>query len=70
MFYQLVEKYQLASLDLCGMLCWNLQFWNGEMYFVTRDGKTSSTSRKDSCAPSFPPSQVSSILLELLGGGL
>ena len=118
MFYQLVEKYELASLDSRGMLCWNipqvkvllekcerlwdavlhllfitlgvstrvaqfvrlqirngdrqrnLQFWNGEMYFVTRDGKTSSTSGKDSCAPSFPPSQVSSILLELLGGGL
>ena len=48
----------------------NLQFWNGEMYFVTRDNKTSSTSGKDSCTPSFPPSQVSAILLELLGGGL
>ncbi|KAG6371342.1 hypothetical protein JVT61DRAFT_9538 [Boletus reticuloceps] len=48
----------------------NLQFWNGEMYFSTRDGKTSSTSGKDSCIPSFLPSQVASILLELIGGGL
>ena len=48
----------------------NLQFWNGEMYFMTRDGKTSNASGKDSCTPSFPPSQVSSILLELIGGGL
>ena len=48
----------------------NLQFWNGEMYFMTRDGKMSNASGKDSCTPSFPPSQVSSILLELIGGGL
>ena len=48
----------------------NLQFWNGKMYFMMRDSKTSSTSGKDSCTPAFLSSQVSSILLKLLEGGL
>lgn len=48
----------------------NVQFRNGEMFFLTRDSKTSNAAGRDSCIPSFPPPQVSKILLELIGGGL
>ena len=48
----------------------NVQFRNGEMFFMTRDSKTSNAAGRDSCIPSFPPSQVSQLLLELIGGGL
>lgn len=48
----------------------NVQFRNSEMFFVTRDSKTSNAAGRDSCIPSFPPSQASRLLLELIGGGL
>ena len=40
------------------------------MYFMMRNSKTSNVSGKDSCMPLFPLSQVSSILLKLIRGGL
>ncbi|KAI9568143.1 hypothetical protein HD554DRAFT_2038970 [Boletus coccyginus] len=48
----------------------NVEFRNGEMFFVTRDSKTSSAAGRDSCIPSFPPPQASQLLLEFIGGGL
>jgi hypothetical protein len=48
----------------------NVQFRNGEMFFLTRDSKMSNAAGRDSCVPSFPPTQVSKALLELIGGGL
>ncbi|KIK72313.1 hypothetical protein PAXRUDRAFT_29320, partial [Paxillus rubicundulus Ve08.2h10] len=48
----------------------NIYFRGAEMFFLSRDGKTSSIEGRDSCAPCFPPAQVSAFLLELLGGGL